>query len=108
MAEAQATRDIKMHAFIADTDQDETGRKWQKLKSELTTRFRNTEMDPQNTKTGKMNTETEHTITEIGTIGTETELLITERDYYLPKRSYFICIDKCSKMKIPDDTMNKA
>ena len=58
MAEAQAPRDIKMHSFIADSDQDETGRKCQKWKSELTTRFRffhiNDRLDELNIDGGEM------------------------------------------------------
>ena len=33
-------KDIRMHAFTADTDPDETGRLWKKWKNELLTRFR--------------------------------------------------------------------
>ena len=33
-------KDIRMQAFIADSDPDETGRRWKKWKNELLTRFR--------------------------------------------------------------------
>ena len=33
-------KDIRMQAFIADSDPDETGRRWKKWKNELVTRFR--------------------------------------------------------------------
>lgn len=33
-------RDIRMHAFIADSEPDETGRKWKKWRNELVTRFK--------------------------------------------------------------------
>ena len=33
-------KDIRMQAFIADSDPDETGRRWKKWKNEVLTRFR--------------------------------------------------------------------
>ena len=33
-------KDIRMHAFLADSDPDETGRRWKKWRNELLTRFR--------------------------------------------------------------------
>ena len=33
-------KDIRMHAFLADSDSNETGRRWKKWRNELLTRFR--------------------------------------------------------------------
>ena len=40
VAAPDGPKDIKMKAFVSDSDPDETGRLWEKWREELLTRFR--------------------------------------------------------------------